>query len=93
MLLAWQHSGFSVHATEPVLPDDTDRLEHLGRYLTRAPLRLDAVEPAGERKVKVRTPFQPQTGKRNLELDCLELIRRLCAQIPAPRQHMVRYYG
>ena len=93
MLLGWQHSGFSVHATEPVLPDDTGRLEHLGRYLTRAPLRLDAVEPAGERKVKVRTPLQPQTGQRNLELDCLELIRRLCAQIPAPRQQMVRYYG
>lgn len=23
----------------------------------------------------------------------MELIRRLCAQIPAPRQHLVRYYG
>ena len=28
-----------------------------------------------------------------MELDRLELIRRLCTQIPAPRQHMVRYYG
>ena len=28
-----------------------------------------------------------------MELDPLELILRLCAQIPAPRQHLVRYYG
>ena len=43
MLLGWEHSGFSVHATEPVLPDDTDRLEHLARYITRASMRLDAI--------------------------------------------------
>ena len=44
MLLSWRYSGFSVHATEPILPGDTDRQEHLARYITRAPLRLDAVE-------------------------------------------------
>ena len=43
MLLSWQHPGFHVHAGEPVLPDDKDRQEHLARYITLAPLRLDAV--------------------------------------------------
>ena len=28
-----------------------------------------------------------------MELDPLELIRRLCTQIPVPRQHLVRCYG
>jgi hypothetical protein len=28
-----------------------------------------------------------------MELDPLDLIHRICAQIPAPRQHLVRYYG
>ena len=93
MLLSWQHSGFSVHATEPILPDDTDRQEQLARYITRAPVRLDAVERQDATTMKVRTPFHPETGKRDMELDGLELIRRLCAQIPAPRQHLVRYYG
>ena len=41
----------------------------------------------------VQTPYDPRTGQRTLELDDLELIRRLCAQIPAPRQHLVRYFG
>jgi len=45
MLLSWQHSGFGVHAGEPVLPDHTERQEHLARYITRAPIRLDAITP------------------------------------------------
>jgi hypothetical protein len=94
MLLSWQHPGFHVHATEPVLPDDKDRQEHLARYITRAPLRLDAVKFTDERdRVQVRTPPDPATGRRVMELDRLELIRHLCTQIPAPRQHLVRYYG
>lgn len=28
-----------------------------------------------------------------MDLDRLELIRRLCVQIPAPRQRLVRFYG
>jgi len=94
ILLGWQHSGFSVHATEPALPDDTERLAHLARYITRAPIRLDAVRLSEDgRQLKVRTAPDRQTGRTEMELDPLELIRRLCAQIPAPRQHLVRYYG
>ncbi len=90
MLLSWQHSGFGVHSGEPVLPDDTGRQEHLARYITRAPIRLDAITPIDAEQVRVRTPIHPNTGQRNLELDVLEMIRRLCAQIPAPRQHLTR---
>ena len=43
--------------------------------------------------MKARTPPDPVTGHNVMDLDCLELIRRLCTQIPAPRQHLVRYYG
>ena len=28
-----------------------------------------------------------------MELDAMEMIRRLCAQIPDPRQHMTTYHG
>ena len=51
------------------------------------------IERKDQRKVLVQTPYDPRTGQRTLELDDLELIRRLCAQIPAPRQHLVRYFG
>ncbi|HKK70807.1 MAG TPA: transposase, partial [Candidatus Krumholzibacteria bacterium] len=93
MLLSWEHSGFSVWAGEPIRPGDTERQEHVARYVTRAPVRLDAIERKDQGKVLVQTPYDPRTGQRTLELDDLELIRRLCAQIPAPRQHLVRYFG
>jgi hypothetical protein len=92
LLLSWVHSGFSVHVGPVILPDDGDSLEHVGRYITRAPLKIDALRETA-RSVVVRTPYDPRTGQRDLELDPLELIHRLCQQIPAPRQHLVRYYG
>ncbi len=91
-LLAWGHSGFSVHVGPPILPDDRTGLEQLARYITRALLRLDALREVAE-AVIVRTPVDPRTGQRDLQLDPLELIHRLVRQIPAPRQHMVRKLG
>jgi len=44
-------------------------------------------------RVRVRTPHHPQTGATRMEFDALEMIRRLCAQIPDARQHMTLYYG
>jgi hypothetical protein len=81
-----------VHVGAPILPDDTRLLEHLARYLCRAPLRQDNVRQEAQRVV-VRTPPDPLTGATELKLDPHELIRRLCEQIPAPRQHQVRYSG
>jgi hypothetical protein len=82
----------SIHAGAPILPDDTQLLEHLARTLCRAPLRMDAVRETAK-GVLVRTPSHPITGAREIELDPHELVRRLCDQIPPPRQHQVRYYG
>jgi hypothetical protein len=60
-LLSWKHAGFSVHVGAPILPDDTQLLEHLARYLCRAPLRQDNVRPQAQRVV-VPTPPDPLTG-------------------------------
>ena len=65
MLLSWQHPGFQVHATEPVLADDKERQEHLARYITRAPLRLDAVKFTGERvRVQAALPTTSASASR-----------------------------
>ena len=87
------HSGFNVHDSEPVLPDDRDRLEHLARHVCRAPIRLDAMDFVDEQRVHVKTPVHPQTGATRVDLDVFEMIRRSCTQIPDARQHMVTYYG
>jgi hypothetical protein len=93
MMRSWQHSGFNVHASEPVLPTDRERLEKIARYDARAPLALDAMVLLADGRVRVRTPHHPQTGATRMEFDALEMIRRLCAQIADARQHMTLYYG
>ena len=96
-LARWSFTDEAWHAVGGGLDGDGQnagkRLEHLARYVTRAPLRLDAMELLANGRVRVRTPVHPQTGATRMELDVLEMIRRLCAQIPDPRQHMVLYFG
>jgi hypothetical protein len=41
----------------------------------------------------VTTPLDPRTGQNELVLDPLEWIHQVVQQIPAARQHLVRYYG
>jgi hypothetical protein len=40
LLLSWRHSGFFVHTSVTVSPDDRDGLERLARYLLRPPASL-----------------------------------------------------
>jgi hypothetical protein len=53
MLLSWEHSGFSVWAGEPIRPGDTERQEHVARYVTSAPVRLDAIERKDQGTIRV----------------------------------------
>jgi hypothetical protein len=41
LLLSWRHSGFSVHTSVTVQPDDRDGIERLARCLLRPPVSLD----------------------------------------------------
>jgi len=58
-LLGWNPSGFSVYANQLVFDDEPDRLERLARYLTRAPIAVDAVRTDDDARVEVTTPISP----------------------------------
>ena len=92
-LLGWNPSGFSVYANQIVFDDEPDRLERLARYLTRAPLGVEAVRTNGDGQVEVSTPPQPRTKDTVLRLDPLDWIHAICQQIPDRGQHLTRYYG
>jgi hypothetical protein len=92
-LLAWSPSGFSLEATQLVMPDEPGRLERLARYLTRAPLRIDTVEQDREGRIRISTPPDPSTGATVRVLDPLDWIHAVTNQIPDRGQHGVRYYG
>lgn len=91
-LLSWRRSGFSAHADEPLEAPDLASLERLTRYITRAPIRLDAIKIDDGGRVRITTPPDPASGTTEVALDPLEWIHAVASQIPDRRQHLVRYY-
>ena len=94
-LLAWQHSGFSVHNTIRVEAEDAAGVERLCRYLVHPPIALDRLEVPGASRpctYRGRRPH-PVTGEQTVTLDPLEMLARLCQHIPSPRLHLTRLYG
>ena len=95
LLLSWRHSGFSVHNTVTVAPDDGAGLERLARYLLRAPVSLERLafdEATGLGSYRCRPGHEPSTGEI-AGCDAAELLARVLIHIPEPRRHLVRYYG
>ena len=92
-LLSWRHSGFSVHGEQRLDPSEKDRLERLGRYVTRPALSTGAVTIREDGRVEVKTPPDPRTGSESIVLDALEFVHAVVTQIPDAKKHLVRYYG
>jgi len=93
-LLSWRHSGgFSVYGRHLILNEEPARLAHMARYAVRAPAALDRVTATDDGRVLLEIPRDPRSGATTLVIDPLEWVRRITNQVPAPRAHMVRYYG
>jgi hypothetical protein len=92
-LLAWQHSGFSVHVGDVIEPTAKESLERIGRYVARAPIALLKVHIEADGRVRLHTPPDPKTGKESRLFDPLAWVHAVTTQIPDPYQHLVRYYG
>lgn len=91
--LSWHHSGFSLRATQRVAAGQSDQAERLARYATRVVVANDRIESVGEGRVRIRTPPDPATRETAVEMDEVELVHRICQQVPPPRMHMTRHYG
>jgi hypothetical protein len=92
LLDSWKsgHTGFSAHNAVTVRAGDGGGLERLARYLLRPPLSLE--------RLTLETGLARYRHKRARErrgepFDPGELLARLVMHIPAPRLHLVRYYG
>jgi hypothetical protein len=86
-------SGFNVHASVSVGPRERARLERLCRYLLRPPLALERLEqhPSGKLRYSLKKPWSD--GSIAVLLEPEDLLSRLCALVPPPRFHMLRYFG
>ncbi len=97
LLLSWKHSGFSVHNSVVVQPEDSSAMERLVRYVMRSPVSLDRL---GFDHETAEVRFEPKAGAddgadaeqvERLEGD--ELVARVIVQIPDPKRHLIRSYG
>jgi hypothetical protein len=81
LLLSWRHSGFCVHTSVTVPPDDRDGLE-----------RLHVDEQA--QRIAFSARARPQsTAALGAPIDPKDVLARLVMHIPEPRRHVIRYYG
>ena len=85
-LLTWKHSGFHVHASEPFLPDDGDKLQNRLAYAFRPAVALGKLSFDGETVVC-------QTKKNKLTLTPTEFLAKLTLHIPDRYQNIRRYAG
>jgi hypothetical protein len=85
--------GFSLHARTRAGGDDTRAREALVKYVLRPPLASEHVQlaPDGTVRLRLKKPFRD--GTVAVLLDGLALLTRLCAAVPPPRLHTIRYGG
>ena len=84
---------FDLDVGPVIAATDRSRLERLCRYTLRPPLAMDRLEelPDGRLKYAFRHPWRDGTSA--VIMDPLDFLARLAALVPAPRRHLLRYYG
>jgi hypothetical protein len=85
--------GVNVHAKVVIDGRDRKRLERLCRYLARPPLSQERLELHDDGRVRYRFKAAWKDGTHAVLLEPLDFIARLCALIPPPRFHLLRYHG
>jgi hypothetical protein len=90
----WEHGGgFSVDATVYIAANDRRGLERLLRYCARPAFAAERLEELNAHRLIYHLPKPGPDGRTQLILSPLELIERIAALVPPPRQHRHRYYG
>jgi hypothetical protein len=93
-LLAWRHSGFSVHGAVRV--EDRLGAARLGRYMIRCPLalkRLSWDQQTAQVSYTARPTRLSGPQPASVSWDVLEFIARVVDHLPEPSQQMTRYWG
>lgn len=91
--LCYASRGFSLHAATRIDAENKEGLERLCRYVARPPLAAGSLTRISEEVLsfKLKTPWSD--GTTSILLSPTELIEKLSALVPPPRQNIVRYHG
>jgi hypothetical protein len=91
--LCFASRGFSLHAATRIAAGNKAGLERLCNYVARPPLAAGSLQQISEDEYsfKLKTPWSD--GTTHMIFSTLELIEKLAALVPPPRQNLVRYHG
>lgn len=93
-MLAWENSGFSVHAGVMIEAGDRHGLERLLYYCARPALSLKRLGYKPEENlVTYRTGLAGDGKPRTLRFEPVEFLRRFVLLAPPPKKNVIRYYG
>jgi len=93
-MLAWRHTGFSVHNSVRVRAADAAGRQRLAQYMLRAPFSLEKMSYEPVSGVVIYRSRMHKTLKRNFQvMDGADWLVQLCAHIPDRFEHLVRYAG
>ncbi|MDP8274896.1 MAG: transposase [Candidatus Euphemobacter frigidus] len=94
MLRGWKHSGFNLHRSRRVTPDEGEDRERLAQYIIRSPFsteKMRVTDPGGS--IVYRSEMNPKI-KRNFEVfSPTDFIAAITQHIPDKNFQLVRYYG
>lgn len=91
--LCVRQDGFSLHAGSAVHANDRNGLERLCRYGLRPALAQGRLSQTDDGTVLLEMKRQFSDGRKVIRFTPREFLLRLCALVPSPRFHMVRYAG
>ena len=86
-------NGFSLHANTHVLAHRRDQLERLLRYTARGAVSLERLTVNADGDLLYTFTHPWSDGTTGIKLSPMELLEKLAALVPLPRQHHLRYGG
>ena len=90
-LLAWRHSGFSLHNEVKVKARDAAGQQQLARYMIRAPFSLEKTEYKAASGMIVYRSKMHKSLKRNYQImPGAQWLALLLQQVPDQGEHLVR---
>ena len=99
MLRSWKHSGFNVHRSRRIQPDEREDLERVARYIIRNPFSTEKMEfkpPNAVNKdgtVIYRSGMNPKIHRNFQIFTPCDFIAAITQHIPDKSFQVVRYYG
>ena len=91
--LCYSQNGFSIHARRHINSLDRKGLESLIRYISRGPISNERIEILDDGQVKLRLKSSYSDGTTHMVYSPHDFLAKLCALIPPPKAHLVRWSG